>query len=199
MLVNGSLGRIVDFLATLEASQKGIKIGRPDMGDPLDWKGQKMANMKGNRNGKAEDELPPHLLRSPQKWPVVEFHPSAITEPVLMYCIPCSFEVVNADGEVEAKRDQVGLCVRISSFTVVNSHSYYRQVPLILACALSVHKSQGQTLERVRVDLTRTFEKGQGAILPSFHLRLPITDLSPLSLRCSISCHKDDGSTSSRV
>lgn len=37
-----------------------------------------------------------------------------------------------------------------------------QQVPFILAWALSVHKSQGQTLERVKVDLRRTFEKGQG-------------------------------------
>ena len=39
------------------------------------------------------------------------------------------------------------------------------QVPLILAWALSVHKSQGQTLERVSVDLRKTFEKGQGIIV----------------------------------
>ncbi|KAF8221764.1 hypothetical protein L208DRAFT_1326186, partial [Tricholoma matsutake] len=71
-------------------------------------------------------------------WPVVRFIRGRE-----MMCIPQDFTVNNADGGMEARRVQL---------------------PLILAWALSVHKSQGQTLERVRVDLRRTFEKGQGEI-----------------------------------
>ncbi|KAL4068373.1 ATP-dependent DNA helicase PIF1 [Scleroderma yunnanense] len=75
---------------------------------------------------------------SDAKWPVVRF-----TNGRELLCVPADFTVNNAIGEMEARR---------------------RQVPLILAWALSVHKSQGQTLERVKVDLARTFEKGQAYV-----------------------------------
>lgn len=51
-----------------------------------------------------------------------------------------TFKVENLDREVQSRRDQI---------------------PLILAWAMSIHKSQGQTIQRVKVDLGRVFEKGQ--------------------------------------
>ncbi|KAI5828561.1 hypothetical protein K523DRAFT_276526, partial [Schizophyllum commune Tattone D] len=68
-------------------------------------------------------------------WPLVRFGNGRE-----LLCVPQDFTVENGGGEVEARRVQV---------------------PLIHAWALSVHKSQGQTLERVVVDLNRTFEHGQ--------------------------------------
>ncbi|KAF8640863.1 hypothetical protein AX17_000511 [Amanita inopinata Kibby_2008] len=105
-LVNGSLGRVIDF-KRLEISD-------------------------------VPAERRPIFVPNSQLWPVVKF-----TNGRELTCHPRDFTVENASGEMEACR-----C----------------QVPLILAYALSVHKSQGQTLERVKIDLKRTFEKGQAYV-----------------------------------
>ncbi|KIK26489.1 hypothetical protein PISMIDRAFT_94920, partial [Pisolithus microcarpus 441] len=69
-------------------------------------------------------------------FPLVKF-----TNEKLLLCAPTDFTVENIKGGVEARRIQI---------------------PLALSYAMSIHKSQGQTLSRVRVDLGRIFEKGQG-------------------------------------
>lgn len=45
---------------------------------------------------------------------------------------------------------------------------------LAVAWAMSIHKAQGQTLERVKVDLRRIFEKGQAVRSFSLATRNPV-------------------------
>lgn len=77
-----------------------------------------------------------------KEYPLVRFHAVDGTQRDLL-CVPEVWTVELPTGEVQASR---------------------KQLPLILAWALSIHKAQGQTLERVKVDLGKVFEKGQAYV-----------------------------------
>jgi ATP-dependent DNA helicase PIF1 len=77
-----------------------------------------------------------------KKWPVVQFIAADGASRTIL-CQPEDWKVELPNGEVQAKRSQL---------------------PLILAWALSIHKAQGQTLERVTVNLGKIFEKGQAYV-----------------------------------
>lgn len=76
-------------------------------------------------------------------------------------------DLIEAKPETWAIEDENGKA--LASFT---------QVPLRLAWAITVHKSQGMTLDRAMIDLGRAFEKGQGYVALS-----RLRDLQGLKLR----------------
>lgn len=65
-------------------------------------------------------------------------------------------------------RDGSSMIVEPESWAVENESgkaiASYKQLPLRLAWAITVHKSQGMTLEAAEIDLSQTFEKGQGYV-----------------------------------
>lgn len=138
-LVNGSLGRVVGFMDERQFdSYTNNEEGYA-------------SNADGTIASTNETDLSPaeatkkrlvDSMTTARKWPVVRFMITDGTTRDLL-CQPESWKVELPNGEVQASRNQI---------------------PLILAWALSIHKAQGQTLERVKVDLGRVFEKGQAYV-----------------------------------
>jgi ATP-dependent exoDNAse (exonuclease V) alpha subunit len=84
-------------------------------------------------------------------------------------------EVVGFVEDVDKKllpkvklRDGSSLVVAAETWSIDNegekSLASYKQIPLCLAWAITVHKSQGMTLEAAEIDLSQTFEQGQGYV-----------------------------------
>ncbi|PGH03558.1 ATP-dependent DNA helicase PIF1 [Blastomyces parvus] len=135
-LVNGSLGKVVAFMDETK----------------FDYFSKHDAEFAGDlahddRNDKTINKLKSYenmtgSVSTKGVWPVVCFVQPDGTERHLL-CQPETWKIELPNGEVRAQRTQI---------------------PLILAWALSIHKAQGQTLQRVKVDLGRVFEKGQAYV-----------------------------------
>lgn len=134
-LVNGSLGTVVGFETEATFELRG--------GDGSDVEHDD-ASSDAKRRVRAFTNLLAEGAKgdSNREYPLVRFHAVDGSQRNIL-CLPEDWKVELPTGEVQASR---------------------KQLPLILAWALSIHKAQGQTLERVKVDLGKVFEKGQAYV-----------------------------------
>ena len=142
-LVNGSLGIVQSFMdegtffAYKDDEPNFLLAQEPDDGQNEEEKAAARAKIQAARMKNT-----PTGTGGPRLWPMVRFNlPDGTSRTML--CTPDEWKTESQQGEVIAKRVQV---------------------PLILAWALSIHKAQGQTLSRVKVDLGKVFEKGQAYV-----------------------------------
>ncbi|MBE3047688.1 hypothetical protein IMZ48_35295, partial [Candidatus Bathyarchaeota archaeon] len=133
-LCNGTTGTIMQFSTEAEWANQGGGDGTTEDA-PVDLD-------RAIKKLKKFAHNPGDTSRVGVPFPIVQFTCADGSFRTLQ-CVTDEWKVELPNGEVQAKRSQV---------------------PLILAWALSIHKAQGQTLERVKVDLTRTFEKGQAYV-----------------------------------
>lgn len=160
-LVNGSLGTVVDFVdkdtymkafkdgdhVDEEGNLKDFIFNDPDtsIGLTTATLTQKVMTHDGKQTDDRKTELNNDLLGDfkNRKFPLVKFlSPDGVNSRTVLV-EPEQWTVEDEDGRVLVSRVQF---------------------PLMLAWSLSIHKSQGQTLSRVKVDLKSVFETGQSYV-----------------------------------
>lgn len=162
-LVNGSVGRVLGFFMVSEvcgssgeiSSKGGHGFIRKVL---LEDDGKTPVERKVAERENETDDVKPKLKNNSQesveRYPLVEFRTPLGKEAVLVG--RDEFKVEENDGTVAARRVQVISPSR--EFDIPDNSS---QIPLVLAWAMSIHKSQGQTLQYVKIDLAKVFEKGR--------------------------------------
>ena len=102
--MNGSPGRVIDFMTTKQALKRGHMIG---VFSSLD-SDVEVTSDEGqglSRDYDSRKETPERFMKDSTRYPLVLFSTSKGTTEVL--CVPCRFDSTNAQGHVEASREQV--------------------------------------------------------------------------------------------
>ena len=88
------------FYKPHEAVAMGASIGHPVILHPPDevLPPQQLEQRRQERQQRLD-----HYMKSDNIWPLVRF-----LNGLLLICVPLPFEAVNANGDIEATRDQVG-------------------------------------------------------------------------------------------
>jgi len=137
---NGTMGELIGFAAVkIDDKDSSDALIEDDSNDDVDEDAAGEKTTKGKKPAAKKDkEKPKSKKPTTQKMPVVRLN---------------SGREVIAEPEEWIIEDETG--------DVLAS---YLQVPLCLAWAITIHKSQGMTLDAAEIDLTRTFELGQGYV-----------------------------------
>jgi len=137
---NGTMGELIGFAAVkIEDKDSSDALIEDDSSDDADKEDAGEKTPKGKKSAAKKDkEKPKSKKPTTQKMPVVRLN---------------SGREVIAEPEEWIIEDETG--------DVLAS---YLQVPLCLAWAITIHKSQGMTLDAAEIDLSRTFELGQGYV-----------------------------------